>query len=309
MTWFLIALIGPFFYALTNHIDKILLEKYFKEGGVGTLLLFSALLSLLALPFIYFFDSSVLEVGIKNIFVLALVSLMNVGVLWCYLLALKDEEASVAVVFYQLVPVFGFILGFLILGEVLTTLQLAAMGIIILGTTIVSFEVDADNKFKLRKQTILLMLTAAFLWALESVIFKAVALEENVWRSLFWEHLMLAVTGFVIFAFVRSYRKHFLAAVRNNSVRILSLNVFNESLYMVGNIAFSFAYLLAPIALVLLAESYQPLFVLIIGIILTVFFPRISVEKIQAKHLWQKIFAVCVTGIGTYLLLSTSSVL
>lgn len=302
MSWFFIALIGPFLYALTNHIDKILLEKYFKESGVGTLLLFSSLLSALALPILFLVDSTILSVGGRNILILALVGILNVLVLWCYLLALKDEEASIAVVFYQLVPVFGYGLGYFILGEVLTQLQLIAMAIVILGTSIVAFEIEADNKFKLRKNTIVLMVAAAFFWALESVIFKAVALEENVWRSLFWEHLMLALVGVGIFMFMRSYRKHFLEALRSNSIGILSLNVANESLYMFGNMAFAFAYLLAPIALVLLAESYQPLFVFAIGIFLTLFFPRLTAEKIQAKHLWQKLIAICVTGIGTYLL-------
>lgn len=304
MTWFLIALVGPLLYAATNHIDKILLEKYFKEGGVGTLLIFSALLSALALPIFFFLDPTVFSVGLTSIAILAVVGILNVLVLWCYLLALKDEEASVAVVFYQLVPVFGYVLGFLILGEVLTQLQLIAMAVIILGTSIVSFEIDAENKFRLRKGTVPLMLAAAFFWALESVIFKMVALEEQLWRSLFWEHFMLALVGVLIFLFIRSYRNHFIAAVKRNSRGIIALNFANESLYMLGNVAFSVAYLLAPVALVLLAESYQPLFVLAIGIFLTLFFPRLTAEKITAKHLWQKGFAIVLTGIGTYLLLS-----
>ncbi|MBU0750106.1 DMT family transporter [Patescibacteria group bacterium] len=302
MSWFFIALIGPFLYALTNHIDKVLLEKYFKEGGVGTLILFSSLLSALALPFLFMADPTVLNVSIPNILILAFVGILNVAVLWCYLLALKDEEASVAVVFYQLVPVFGYILGYIILGEVLTQMQLIAMAIVIFGTSIISFEIDAENKFKLRKNTIVLMLAAAFFWGLESVIFKAVALEEQLWRSLFWEHMMLAFAGVLIFIFIASYRKHFLSAIKNNSGGILGLNVANESIYMVGNIAFSVAYLMAPVALVLLTESYQPLFVFAIGIFLTIFFPKLITEKIEARHLWQKAIAICVTGIGTYML-------
>lgn len=302
MIWFFIALIGPFMYALTNHIDKILLEKYFKEGGVGTIILFSSLLSVIALPFLFLADRTIFDVSGTKILALAIVGILNVLVLWFYLLALKNEEASVAVVFYQLVPVFGYVLGYFILGEVLTQLQIIAIVTIIFGTTIISFEIDSENKFHLRKKTVLPMLAAAFFWALESVIFKAVALEENVWRSLFWEHLMLVLVGIIIFVSVRSYRTHFLSAIRNNSKRILSLNVVNESLYILGNISFGFAYMLAPIALVLLTESFQPIFVLAIGIFLTIFFPKISIEKIQAKHLWQKIFAIIVTGIGTYLL-------
>jgi len=93
-----------------------------------------------------------------------------------------------------------------------------------------------------------------------------------------------------------------LSAFINNTKAILSLNVANETLYMVGNLVFAFSYLLAPIALVLLVDSFQPIFVLGIGIFLTVFFPHVSVENIQAKHLWQKFIAICITGIGTYLL-------
>lgn len=304
MSWFFITLIAPFLYALTNHIDKILLEKYFKEGGVGTLMLFSSLLSAFALPFIFLADSLVLRVSGMNILVLAVVGILNILVLWCYFLALKDEEASIVIVFYQLVPVFGLVLGYFILNETLTQMQLIAMAIIIFGTTIISFEIDVENNFKLRRQTVIYMLAASFFWALSSVVFKAVALEENVWRSLFWEHLMLALVGICLFVFVRSYRIQFLSAIRNNSKAIMSLNVANEALYMLGNFIFSFSYLLASISLVLLMNSFQPIFVLAIGIFLTIFFPKVSVENIHAKHLWQKIMAICITGIGTYLLLT-----
>ncbi len=302
MTWFLLALVGPFMYALTNHIDKILLEKYFKTQGVGTLILFSSILSLIALPFLFAFDQNVFNLNIASILALITVGIMNVMVLWLYLKALSDEEASVTVVFYQLVPVFGLILGFIILNETLSTLEIIAMTVIILGTTIISFEIDAENKFKLRKKTVGLMLTAAFLWALESVIFKAVALQETVVLSLFWEHLTLGIVGILILIFVKSYRKHFINALKNNSKGIIGLNVANESLYMIGNISFSFAYLLAPIALVLLTESFQPIFVFSIGIFLTLFFPKLTVEKIEAKHIWQKVMAIIITGVGTYLL-------
>ncbi len=307
MSWFFIAIVGPFLYALTNHIDKILLERYFKQSGVGTLILFSSLLSVLALPFLLYIDPTVLDISLYHVVALAILGILNVSVLWFYLLALMNEEASVAIVFYQLVPVFGLVLGYFVLGEMLSQMQIIAMAIIILGTTIISFEVDIDNKFTLRRQTIAYMTMASLLWAASSVIFKYVALEENVWRTLFWEHLMMVVVGIFVFIFARSYRRNFLLALRENSKSILSLNVFNESLYMLGNIAFSFAYLLAPIALVLLTQSFQPFFVLIIGIILTVFFPKISVEKIEAKHLWQKVMAICITGIGVYILLFATS--
>lgn len=304
MSWFLIALVGPFLYALTNYIDKVILEKYLKKSGIGTVLIFSSLSCVFALPFFLLMDKTVLDVTLVNILILAVKGILGVGVLWCYLIALRDEETSVVIVFYQLVPVLASILGYFILGEVLTHMQLIAMAIIILGTTIIAFEVDSDNHFKLRKKsTIIPMVGASFFWALGGTIFKMVALEENLWRSLFWENFMFVLVGICIFIFIRPYRENFISAFKSNSKNILSLNALNETIYISGNVAVAYAYLLAPVGLVLLMESFQPIFVLIIGVVLTVFFPKVIVEKMEAKHIWQKIIAIAITGIGTYLLL------
>lgn len=304
MSWFFIALIGPFLYALTNYIDKFILEKYFKKSGIGTILIFSSLAAAFALPLFFYMDRTILDVSLANILILAISGMLNVGVLWCYLIALRDEETSVVIVFYQIVPVLGSILGYFLLGEVLTHMQLIAMAIIILGTTIIAFEIDSDNHFKLRKKsTIIPMLGASFFWALGGTFFKMVALEENLWRSLFWETLMLVLSGVGIFIFIRSYRENFIAAFKSNSKNILSLSILNEFIYISGNVAVAYAYLLAPVGLVLLTESFQPIFVLIIGVMITIFSPNIIVEKIEAKYIWQKIIAIIITGIGTYLLL------
>ena len=304
MTWFFVALAGPFLYAITNLIDKVLLDKYFKgDKGIGTIFIFSTIFPALVLPFLLLADVNVFAVGGSQILILAAVGILNAFVLLFYLMALKDEEASVVIVFYQLVPVIGCILGYFILGEVLTQLQILAMIIVILGTTIISFEIDSENKFKLRKKTILPMVAAAFCWALGSVLFKFVAIEENVWRSLFWEHLMLVVIGLLVFIFMPMYRRKFILVIKNNSRNILALNFLNEALYISGNIVIAFAYMLAPVGLVLLTESFQPIFILIIGVFFTIFFPKILTEKVKAKHLLQKIIAICITGIGTYLLL------
>jgi drug/metabolite transporter (DMT)-like permease len=302
MHWFVLALIGPFLYAITNHIDKILLEKYFKGGGVGTLILFSSLLSIVALPFIFLADPTVLNVDAYNLFILAIIGILNVAVLWCYLTALKGDEASIIIVFYQLMPVIALILAYFILGEVLTKMQLIAMAIILLGTSIIAFEVDSDNKFKLRKQTIYYMTGASFFWALSEVLFKYVALEVTIWRTLFWEHIVLFIIGLLIFSFAPFYRKSFMSALKLNSRPVLGWNFANEVIYMIGNTIVSYAILLAPVSLVLLGDSFQPIFVFAIGIGITLFLPKLVAENIEAKNIMQKVFALIVTGIGTYIL-------
>lgn len=176
------------------------------------------------------------------------------------------------------------------------------MGIIILGTLIISVEIDTENKFSLRKKTIYLMTLAAALDALESVIFKFAAVSENVWASLFWSNVGLGALGIILFLFVATYRKEFMQTIKSKSVPVLSLNAANEGLYAAGNVIFAYTFMIAPVALVLLTNSYQPLFVFAIGVILTLFFPKLGGENLRLMNVAQKLAAIIIVGIGTYLL-------
>lgn len=306
MTWFALALIGPFLYAVTNYIDKALLQKYFREGGVGTLLIVSAVLAGAALPILFFIDPTPFSVPPLGMATLALVSVLHVLVLFFYLKALEGEEVSTAIIFYQLVPVFAFGLGFVLLGETLTIRQLLAMAVIIFGTSLVSFDLDAAG-MRPRLKTAGWMAAASFCWALASVIFKAVALEENVIRALFWEHLVLLLIGVGLFVCVESYRRAFLKAMRLNSRPVLSLNLINEGIYMLGNTVVAFALMMAPVALILLGNSFQALFSLVIGVAVTLLWPKLAAERLQLGHLTRKAVAVAVTGCGVWFLTAGSA--
>lgn len=304
--WFFLALIGPLLYAATNHIDKHLLEKHFPDDGVATLLIFSALASALALPFIAWAEPAFLNVSPENMAVLALVAILNVVLLWAYLKAMDDDEPTVVIIFYQLVPVLGLVFGNILLGETITSGQGLAMAIIIGGTSIISFEVDgAALRFKWK--TAGYMTIACVCWALESPLFKLAAIneEDNVWRSLFWEHVMLVVVGLGILVFSRRHRRRFVDLFRTKSKAILSLNIANEVFYMVGNVVLAFTVMMVPAALNLLMNSFQPIFVMAIGFILAAFFPQLATEKLHPGHGLQRIVAIAITGVGTYLLLST----
>jgi len=296
------SLIGPFLYALTNHIDKFLLENYFRDHGVVTLILFSSILSAAGLPVLFFLDPLVLDVDIVSIAWLSVVGALNILILWAYLMALKDDEPTVVIIYYSLVPVLGGIFGFQLLGEVLTARQIFAMAIVIAGTSFVSIEFSKDERISFRWNTVLFMLMATTAWALEATIFKVVALEETVWRSMFWEHVSLVCFGLLIASAASTHRSRFLRVWSTNSARVLGLNGVNEAIYMVGNAMVSYAMLLAPVAVVLLAQSFQPIFVFLIGALLTSLFPQFFDEKLTKAVLLQKVTAIILSGTGAYIL-------
>lgn len=337
-TWFLLGLVGPFLYACTNHIDKHLLTKYFKEDGVLTLIMYSAMLALCVVPVAFFFDTNVLGMETKSMLALAGVAALDVLLLWAYLSALNEDEPTVVIIFYSLVPVLGLVFGNLILGESITGMQGVAMAIVIAGASLMTVELEVGNNFRLRLKTAGYMLIACTAWAMETTVFKMVALEENVWRSLFWECLMLGTFGVGIFILSSKYRRRFLATFNISSqngtvirqihddlgldtrktsrsrfhahlstaaVALIALNVLNEALYSAGNIAVAFASMLAPVALILLLNAFQPIFVMAIGAALTIFFPKLATEKATRHQVIQRLLAIALTGIGAYILLSS----
>lgn len=304
MSTFLISLVAPFVYSLTNHIDKQLLVRFLKQGGAGTLLIVSALFSLIAIPVVLVNDSTVLSVTLVNGMVLLVSGILNVGIIWFYLLAMENDKTAVVIVFYQLVPVFGLVLGYFILDESISYLQFIAMILILIGATLLSFEMDENRSLRWKKKTVLYMVLACLCWALQSVLFKMVALEVNVWRSLFWQHVAMLIVGICVFTFVKSYRGHFLIALQVNSRSILTLNAVNEILYLFGSGVAAFAYMLAPVTLILLANSFQPIFVLIVSFVLMMFFPKILVEKIELSLMKVLVPSIGLTVMGTWILLA-----
>ncbi len=307
VSWFLPALAGPLLYALTNHIDKHLLTRHFRQDGVVVLLLYSALLSAMVLPFVCWMSPDVLAVDARNVLILAGVAVIDVVLLWAYLNAMNTDEPTVVIVFYQLVPVLGLLFGYALLGETITGKESLAMLAIIAGASLVSFETTAERKVKFKLRTAGFMLLACTCWALETTVFKKVALEENLWRSFFWEHLILAVAGLALFTLAPRYRRRFLAGFREHSAAALSLNVLNEGLYITGNLAVAYAALLAPVALILLMNAFQPFFVLLIGLLLAWMFPKLATEHHDKRHLWHKLAAIAITGAGTYVLLKAEA--
>ncbi len=279
-----------------------MLERYFKEGGVGTLLLVSALASVIAAPFLYVVDPSVLDVGIGNFGIIVVNSMLDILLLWAYLNAMQRDDSSRVIVYYQLVPIFGIVAGWIFLGEVISKDQFVAMAVVILGTSIVSLE-NVEGRFRFKGRTVGYMLLACACWAAELAIFKVVALEENPWRSLFWNHIVLMVLGVLMYLFIPRYRASFQAAMQTNSVPLLSANLLSEVLYMLAVVSYSLAAMLAPVALVLLTVTFQSIFVFLIAILIARFIPKLATESADRTHVALKGAAICITGLGTYLLL------
>jgi drug/metabolite transporter (DMT)-like permease len=122
-SWFFIALWAPFLLACANHNDKFLLSRYLKEKHIGSIVIFSALLSGVAIPIVFFIQPAVYDVNLLQGSAVVATGMLSVFAVVCYLYALDTDEASFVTSFYQTVPIFAYFLGYFILGETIKLVQ------------------------------------------------------------------------------------------------------------------------------------------------------------------------------------------
>lgn len=294
MHWIVYALVGPLLWSFVNFADKFLLEKFFKrDGGIGSLMLFSTLFALITLPILYAFDQAIFNIPLSHIGILIASGCLGAIAIYVYLICLFDDETSIVAPFFQLIPVFGFLFGYVLLGELLTKIHTLASVLIIIGALILTIE-RGTIKWKL----IVLMSLSAVIFALQRTIFKLMALESEFLVVTFWENVGLLVFGIFLFMFFKTARNDFLRTVKKSSTIILGINVVSEAMTVIGNISFAFALTLAPVALVLSIEGTQPLFIFLLGIIFTLFAPHLIEEKMSKGILIKKGIATIFIVLG-----------
>ena len=304
MNWFFIALCAPILWALVNIFDKYLVSKYSqkeKERSSGGLVLFCSLIGIFIAFFILAFTSNIFIISTMDKLLLLFTGALTVVWVVLYLFTLETEDVSVVVPWFLTVPIFGFFLGFIFLNETLSFQQIIGSLVILFGVFIISLDFSLENK-KFRWKPVIYMITASFLVALSGIIFKYVTIEGNFWVSSFWEYTGLGITGLLIFLFVPKYRSQFIRMNRTGGRRIFFVNVITELMTVSGNLLTNFALLLAPVTMIYLVGSFQPIFVLFFGLLCTRFFPHIAKENLDKYVLFPRIVAIGIIIIGSIIL-------
>jgi drug/metabolite transporter (DMT)-like permease len=299
MAWLFFAFSGPVLWAISTHFDKYLVERYFKHNDVAVLLLFTALIGLLTLPFIAYYEPTVFAPSATSIALIVLSGVLYMGATLFYLHALQSDEASVVAPFFQTVPLFGYGLAYFVLGERLSHLQLTGGVLIVAGTLIVSLRFGHQaHRFKLR--LVLLMLCCGLAAAVSSLIFKLFAIEVAFWTTTFWMFVGEAIFGVALLC-VSSYRRQLVDLFRSNAAALLTVNGSNELINLGGGLGNRYALMFAPLAIVQAISSTTTLFVFVFGVLLSVLFPQLGRETLSWRDLLQKGAAAALVALGVAL--------
>ena len=298
MSWIALAFCGPVLWAVSTHIDKYLVEKFFKETGVGTLLIFTSLIGLVGLPIIWAF-TDVFVIGTTGVWVTALSGLLYMTAMYFYLRALQQEEATTIAPLFQTSTLFTYAIAYFVLHETLTVWRIMGGLLVMTSAIVISYDPGHRHKFKLPIVMLILACTATL--AASSVIFKLFAIEDAFWPVTFWNFAGEAVFGAVMLA-IPYYRREFLGMFKQHPGAVIGINAANELINLGGGLAARWASLLGPVSLVSAIGGTTSLFVFGFGVLISLFFPKFGREDLSQGSLIQKGIAVVLVGVGVTLI-------
>lgn len=302
--WIIVAIVAYFLLALVAVLDKYLLA-----GPLPNPKLYAFAIGIFGVVAFALAPFGFLEVPSAPIVLLGLIAgVIQIFAILSLFIGLKRFEAS------RIIPAIG---GFLPIFTILFTVLLGqgsfggmetlAFVLLVGGSVLVSIE---RSQF-LTLQSVGVALVTAFLFSVFVVASKFVYEAQPFLSGLLWimagsffAALFLLFSG-ELRQEIKNMFKGRGEAKKALSPLVLFLFVFNQVLSALGFVLQNWAIALAPfayIAFVNALEGVKYIFVLGLATFLSVVLPRIVKEKVNAKNIVQKLFAIAFIGIGLVLL-------
>lgn len=306
MNWLTIAIISYLILAIVNLADKFLIDNAMPNSKAYTFLV-GVLGSIVILagpwfmvwPGTYFFAVNLI---VGALFPLALLLLYR---------SLKTGDVSrVLVLIGGSVPVFIVIFSSLFLGERFTTNQWIGIISLIVGTMIIAwmpqkhslgeriisfFRIKREDKIK----GTLLALSAGFVFALFFIGTKYAYNNEPFGSAFIWIRIGSLITV-LTFLLHKKTRRGIIKSIRKLKGKNRGIFFSNQVLSAIGFSLQNYAIALGSVVLVSSLQGIQYGFLLILGVLITIFKPHIVKENISRNIILQKVVAIILISIGLY---------
>jgi drug/metabolite transporter (DMT)-like permease len=272
MNWFVLALIAPLLWACGNLLDDHLLKNVFKNAAFAAVI--AGVFGSLPAIYIYWF-SRPSSIAPKLILYAISAGILTVLFYYFYFRTLESDEPSVAIALNNITPVIVLFLAFFILHEKLRLLQYLGVSIIITS----SFALSAINikKFKFSR-SIEFASYGAVAYALAAILAKYSYERASFTNVYFWISIGYGIAGIAAFLLLRD-RRQFRFLLSRGQKRIAAILIGAELINTAGELVQGAAMKGGPVTIVRALEGIQPLYVLLLGVILAQFFPLYFRER------------------------------
>ena len=302
-TAIILAILASFLWGITNHIDKFMITGIDEnKDAIKVLLIFSTFVAGIVLTPLWLilghFNVSISTISLISVLIASVIYIIATIL---YFKAIEENDASIVVVMFQMIPVFSYIIALILFNENLTFRQILGSLIIILSAVIISFDFEEKNNKKKFKALLLMTLSSLF-YSIYFILFDVGIRNSSYYSCAFWYQMGFLIIGLILLC-LKQFRNPFTKAVKKSGKRYLILNTTNEILNLVANLLVNYANIILPIALVNVLNGFQGTFVFILGILGTLFFPKYIKEDLRKKVVIQKIACIILGIVGLIILL------
>ncbi|MFC1663665.1 hypothetical protein ACFL0A_00860 [Patescibacteria group bacterium] len=298
MTWFLVAILSYFLFAIAALGDKYLLigppnpKSY--SFYVGTL----GILVLLLIPFVGF---SIPD--LSQIILSLLAGAFFIFALFGFFTGLEKFEVSRVVPgIAGFLPLFTFGLIYLFSGEkeILSFWKISAFVLMLLGSVLITFKKEKLINYK----PFQISAITAFLLAIAFVLTKYVYLVQPFWSGFFWIRIGGFITAFC-FIFTKEVKREIFERKFTFQKKTGTFFLLNQGVGAGASILQNWAIALVPLGLlpfINVLEGTKYIFLLTFAILLSLKFPKMLKEEISREIILQKFVATSLIIFGLVIL-------
>lgn len=299
MNWVYIVLFAYLLQAVVFIFDSLLVNK--KLGNATSYTFFVALLGLAAFALAPFGFGLIPQ----HVLIAALIAgaAFTYASLFLYRALKKHETSRVIPVIGGMVPVFSFLLSFILLPDRLTPRQLLAFVFLVAGTVLITYPFHQHlRRHRIKPAMIGEMLVSAFLFACWGTLSKRVFDETNFINGVIWVRVGAAI-GALLLLLGPQFRKHILHGKQKLNAKIGAGIVANKALGAMEGLLILYAIELGNPTLVHALQGVQFVFLFGLIVILSHWLPKIAKEDLSPRLVAQKLGSSIVIGFGVALLL------
>ena len=292
MNWVFLALGSALAFAVVSALDKILIQRFVTNPRAFIVLvgLIQFGLAAVVLPFAKFSGYG-LDTALISCLSGFLAGIYLVLMFW----VMRMQDVSRVVPITSTHPIFVAILAQVFLGEVISVLAWAGIVVTVGGAALMSFGPTTRRSERGQSQWVpfALLMVSSLAFGLSQYLTKVVADDIDVWSMFVWRGIGLG-TACVGIMVRRSMFPDLVRAIRDPVA--ISLAVFTEGLLvLVAVILQLLAIYSGPVSLAVTVMAIRPLFVFILGILLSLGVSRVLDEPLEGRILATKMAAIAMT--------------
>ena len=294
MSWFYLALLAPFLYAIVNLIDDNLLRFVYKGPYLAAAA--SGIFGTLPLISLFFIDWTPITIAQTALMLLA--GFLTAVYYFFYFKSLAVESPSVVIAMLGLVPATLPILAYFLLDERLTSTQLIGFIVVLIASLALAMTEVKKFKFSAALLPVLIVVT---ILDTTSLLTKYVYDQAAFYPAFMVFSIGLGLGG-IYFALIMFFdkRKHDLSIFKRSIHKLFVIFVVVELLAVGAEFTSSLAVSRGAVSLVRVVEGIQPMYLLLIALLL---------HPLSPKHFREATEGQLVKKFGLMIVISSGLVL